>query len=787
MRLRQLAATMFAACLAPLGGQEVAIPSPAITEVESAGFNDEPAMAQADDGTFYVAWVSFRNGFDTLQAARYQRRGEAFQRLGAWQVAGGEGTYVLGPRMVGAGDGAYLLYSQEREGNWDVFAVRCGRNGPEKPVNISRHPASDTKPAGAWQDGTLWVAWESNREGARRVLVCALRGEQPSAPEVASEQARSSYSPSLAVNSNGAVWVAWHGFRQNNYDVWVRERHSTGSWEPERRLTTAPSIDREPVLLAHHGEVWITYENAQTENYLIGATNVRRLLTAKLDPRGLLAPKSVDGQDPLVARCEGPALAFDTIGRLWVAYLRPRLPRGGWEVNLAGHDGDKWVGPVRVTRRKGMNRRPSLALDGSYAVIALQADDFPESWAISDPSLTRNARSHIVLAAVDLRNLPAAVSTMTFEPLRESGAAFEAGTLRLQYGEDQETPTIDYQGQKLKLFYGDLHAHSDVSVCNRCGDQSLDQNYQHRRDINQLDFVAMTDHDYNFVPYLWNRSAKLVRANEDPGRLLTFLAEEWTSSFEKYSREHPYGYYGHRNLIMSDPYFPRWFNSSSGDTPAQLWSALRGMKADFVNIPHQLADTGNVPTDWNYTDEEAQPVAEIFQVRGSYEHWGAPRQAANSVPGPGYFLQDAWERGKVIGVIASPDHGGGRGKACVYATDLTRAGILKAIRQRHTFGTTAGRMFLDVRVNGRLMGEKIPAPDGKPVEVRVRAQCPTPIARVEVCRNNRFVFSRDGNGATAEFTFLDTTPLPGRSYYYVRVIQKDEEIGWSSPVWLGVR
>jgi len=66
------------------------------------------------------------------------------------------------------------------------------------------------------------------------------------------------------------------------------------------------------------------------------------------------------------------------------------------------------------------------------------------------------------------------------------------------------------------------------------------------------------------------------------------------------------------------------------------------MNADFVNIPHQLADTGNVPTDWNFADEKAQPVAEIFQARGSYEFKGAPREAARSTPEAGYFIQDAW-------------------------------------------------------------------------------------------------------------------------------------------------
>ena len=161
-----------------------------------------------------------------------------------------------------------------------------------------------------------------------------------------------------------------------------------------------------------------------------------------------------------------------------------------------------------------------------------------------------------------------------------------------------------------------------------------------------------------------------------------------------------------------------------------MWEDLRKLNANFIHIPHQLADTGNVPTDWNFTDETAQPVAEIFQTRGSYEYKGTPREAGRTTPGPGYFLQDAWARGIVIGVIASPDHGGGYGKACVFAPELTREAILDAIRARHCYGTTAAKIFLDVRVNGHLMGEKI-ADAGRRVgrSRRSRARCPADIDR----------------------------------------------------------
>ena len=172
-------------------------------------------------------------------------------------------------------------------------------------------------------------------------------------------------------------------------------------------------------------------------------------------------------------------------------------------------------------------------------------------------------------------------------------------------------------------------------------------------------------------------------------------------------------------------------------------------------------------------------------MRGSYEYHGAPRQARRSIQQPSRYMHDTWAQGNVIGVIASPDHGGGLGKACVYAEDLSRKAILEAIRQRHTFGTTAARIFLDVRVNGHLMGEKTSEPAGDRVEVKVRVRCPSQIARVEVCRNNKFLYLKEPAGPETELTFVDTSPEKGRSYYYVRVIQKDDEIAWSSPVWLG--
>jgi len=750
----------------------------------SVGFNDEPALAVAADGSAYVAWVSFRDGFDTLQMARLSRTdGGEWRAAGPWQIVGGKGVYVLHPQVVAASAGVTLLWSQEiRETDWEIRAAACTPGGPAEPVALSRLPGIDIRPAAVWSGGALHLVWEANPGSVRRVYYARWDGQAVSSPEPLSAAGGSNYEPSITAAADGRILVAWHAFREHNYDLYGRARQADGTWGPELRLTRNPGIDRHAGLLARGTEFWLTYERAEAKGYRTGATTRRSTVVGQLLPDGrVLAAKG------LAASClgqpsEGAVAAADAAGRVWVAYLQPQGQRSGWQCFLTGYAQDPWTPPQRLVPRIGMDRRPGFAIAGDRALVACQVQPpFRQFKSVEDAS---SAQSEVVLVEADL-GAPPATGTLATEPLVEPEAPFEAAALRQAYGDDRrEVPSIDYRGERYLLLYGDLHEHTDVSQCNRHGNQSLDESYQHMRDVVGLDFAAATDHGYNLTPYLWNYTAKMVRTHYDPGRFITFLGEEWTSSFEEYSEKYPYGFHGHRNLILADPYFAVWWNEMNRQTPAEVWRDLRERGANFVHIPHQVADTGNVPCNWEFTDETAQPVAEIFQVRGSYECKGGPREAPRSTPA-GWFLQDAWARGTVIGVIASPDHGGGLGKACVYTRDLTREAILDAVRARRCFATTAARMLLDVRVNGHLMGEKTPAPAAGPVTVEVTARCPGDIARVEVCRNNQFIYSRDGEGNAATLTFTDAQPVAGRSYYYVRVVQKDQEIGWSSPVWLG--
>ncbi|MBT3374522.1 MAG: CehA/McbA family metallohydrolase [Lentisphaerae bacterium] len=752
---------------------------PPIPVTQGKGFNDQPTMVRSADGSLFIAWVSFADGDDTLRLGRYRVMAGALEQLGEWDVVSGKDSFVFAPQLVADGQSIWLVYAGEVSRNWDVYAVKCGAAGPGRPIRVSRDAGVDTDPCAAVAGDRLWVAWESSRDGERQVMANSLTGTTLGNESRLSAAGVNCYDPTIAVLDSGRVAAAWHGLKDNNVDLFLRSTDSGKVWKQERRLTTAATIDRHGKLFARGDELWIAYENAQMANFSIGGTRAKNMCVARIEADGLKSP-AADGMAPMTRGGEALSPAFDEQGRLWLAFTRGS--NRDWFAMLSCHNGAKWVRTTPVATLKGMDRAPSVVFAGDEVTMLFQADTLKGKYNNREESA--KATSDLYLAVTNAGELPAATQ-MVLAPHKENAAVFEPATLRVQYGEDRPTPHIQYKGQTLKLFYGDLHDHTQVSICGRIRDESIDESYQNMRDLARHDFACVTDHGYGITPYLWDYTAKLNRLNNDPERFLTFLGEEWTSTFEKYSEKYPFGFYGHRNLVFADAYFPRWWNAANYQTPAEVWSELRQMNANFVNIPHQIADTGNVPCDWDFADETAQPVAEIFQGRGSYEYLGAPRMAGRSVKTKGSFIQDAWARGVVIGVIASPDHTGGRGKACVYAPELTREAVLDAIRARHCFGSTAAKIMLDVRVNGALMGEKIPESGGKPVEIRIVADCPGDIDRIEVCRNNEFIYSKSPKGKKADLVFRDTSPVVGKSYYYVRLIQTDEEIAWSSPVWLG--
>jgi len=114
---------------------------------------------------------------------------------------------------------------------------------------------------------------------------------------------------------------------------------------------------------------------------------------------------------------------------------------------------------------------------------------------------------------------------------------------------------------------------------------------------------------------------------------------------------------------------------------------------------------------------------------------------------------------------------------------LERKELVLALRQRQTYATTGPRILVDFAVAGVNMGGQGKAGREAP-KVTAAVHGTAVIARAEVIRDRQVVQSIPGTGADQGVAWSDATAATGRHWYLLKVIQQDQEMVWTSPVWI---
>jgi len=742
-----------------------------------------PALACDGGGTVWSVMLER----DALKACVRLSRVTDGALLPATTFAPEDPTGLAPPAIAPLAKGCVVAFPVEQKDRWRIAYAFVTGDRPELRY-IDSQGNANISPALAVSGKDVHVLWESNAGEARGIYACTLTPEGPDTPQRLSAPDANSYNPAIVALSDGRLFAAWDSVRKQNadlYGAWFRD----GKWQAEQRLTSHARVERHPALAIWKDRVWMAWQAQSYRKLTLNNLLEQRIVVAQIDDNVLLSPKGLFDKVSLKGRLlVRPRIAFDKDGRLWLTVRRSIHQNAGWAPEAWCYSGDKWSAPAKLHTTQGRWQPATLVLTPEGLLAAVQYDDLPIRW--EEQGIHPDWKSGVMAVSLPSRLAGAATELQT-EPLEMPPTDFsltEKMDLCAALLPRQET---EHHGRKLKLFWGDLHDHTDLSVCIRSINPPGHDLFANVRDIERLDFIALTDHGYNFDPPQWAYNGEQTRNNHDPGRFVTFLGQEWTSSKNPPAKGGTFNRYGHRNLVFLDPYHPTFHDSYDGDVnPRQLWDAIG--EVEFITIPHQLADwkhkgRGNPPTDWSFHDEKLQPLAEIFQARQSYEYLGCPRQSRDGAPFKGHYLQDAWAKGIVIGTIASPDHGGGNGKAGVWAEELTRESIFRALQARHTFGTSGAKMALCLRSGDAFMGEVVKRPDGA-IPFHFRALAMRPIKELVIFRNNEIVHRIEPGKTTVEVDWKDAQPPDvERLWYYVRIQAEDEELGWTSPIWFEKR
>ena len=371
----------------------------------------------------------------------------------------------------------------------------------------------------------------------------------------------------------------------------------------------------------------------------------------------------------------------------------------------------------------------------------------------------------------------------------------------------------------LNLYWGDLHCHvrewrreraSSGPLCAN-GPWRLDEVYRFGEEQSGLDFVAVTDHDVHLDAREWAETIEAAQSHTKPGRFIAFLGYEWSTA-----EGSPAAEYGHRNVIYRHHRGPLLTCADErSNTAPLLWAALKQALPvdDVIVIPHHPARAASSVW-WNldHWDPELERLVEIYSLWGSSEKLGEPfeihylEQHSSTGRGEaeGHFVQDALARGYRIGVVAGSESHDGRpgnplfhgphkcgvdvcyrgGIQATYAAALERDSLFDAFRARCCCATTGAKIRLEFALNGAVMGAELPASGRRELSVGISGT--NVVDRVDIIRNNRVVHTETPeNLARFDFSWHDSRTPADRDAYYVRVTQRDGNMAWSSPIWVG--
>jgi hypothetical protein len=242
---------------------------------------DYPSIAKDKNGDAWLAYVQFHHSPDYMKlAAPLHEAPKDFSQYrestggdqiwlqkysgGTWQqpiavTKAGKDQYRTAVAVDGTGR-VWVFWSENRGGNFDIFASAVDASGPQSEIQISKESGSDIDPVATTDsNGKVWVAWQGWRDHRAAIYTARQNGSGFTAPEKISNSASNEWDPAIAADKAGRVAVAWDSYRNGNYDVYARTW--SNSWAAEVPIAASARYEAYPSLAFDgKGRLWVAYE-----------------------------------------------------------------------------------------------------------------------------------------------------------------------------------------------------------------------------------------------------------------------------------------------------------------------------------------------------------------------------------------------------------------------------------------------------------------------------------------------------------------------------------------------
>ena len=390
----------------------------------------------------------------------------------------------------------------------------------------------------------------------------------------------------------------------------------------------------------------------------------------------------------------------------------------------------------------------------------------------------------------------------------------ESGTYRiklknLQTNQDFISPPIKcFNDTSLSLFWGLFHGESHKFDCSDNIESCLrffrdEENFQFYS-TSCFDSIEETSND------LWkNTNQHISEVNEDE-RFTAFNGFIWAGTPEEEGARLFLYNKDHKSILRR--------KDLKSNSLKKIYKTSQSK--DFISIP--IYTMGKISS-YNFKDfnPDFEKVVEIYNAWGSSEctekegnlrpikgkactenSEGSIRNALAANCRFGFVAGGLDDRGIFSSFYESNQTQYSPGLTAILAKDQTRESIFEALNKRSCYATTGERIILGFNIAEEPMGTILSAAL-KPGLIHNRyitgfVVGTAPLKSIEIIRNGTVFYKNENLENEYDFTLDDSEPLDNISfeikdssdrfsYYYLRVVQKDGHIAWSSPIWIDLQ
>jgi hypothetical protein len=823
------------------GAAVVRLVSTAVPLNESKTEDDFPAAAYGPDGTLWVAYTSYTlrdegRHIEAKQLASQPKDFKGFYKQeladqlwvksfkdGKWHgptaITGAhESIARCAVAVEGTGD-VWIFYSAFRDGRHELFARTVKSKGmtvdlgPE--VKLPGKGVSNVGPVATTKaNGELLIAYQywSSQGIPRMGRIAGKDGKFTNADSWIGEGV---WTTAVAAGPDGTA-IAYDDYRAGDFDVHLQLESKdvtnsavTGSAQYEARPSCAYDAK---------GRLWIAFEvgpekwgkdygalvhgvgnplyNERWVRVVCRDTDGKLYEPAAELPLHKVPPPKIPFTPEQTHAFEKstkfayPKIGIDGKGRVWLTFRASFGSRysshpGSYWVTFARRlDGDHWSEPIEVHHSDGLlDSRPALLPHQSGGLVVIHNAD----GRMNTPEVIHN---QVYRSVINLAGEPVEPKLKPFTPAQRTKAEVALATKERQLVEAIRKYRIKGEGKDLMLLRGDFHRHTEISW-DGGGDGSLEDMFRYAVNAASMDWIGCGDHDNGAGrEYSWWLTQKFDDAFHAPGAFTPMFTYERSVAYP----------HGHRNVMFAKRgilTLPRLAAPTKDD-------AVGGIHADDTKMLYRyLHELGGIcashtsatsmGTDWRDKDNAVEPVVEIYQGdRMSYEHEGAPRAGYEADKGkepvniagwyPKGFVNLALLQGHKLGFQASSDHWSTHISFFVVLSDKNdRQSLVEAIKKRHCYGAT-DNIIVEFRSGDHIMGDEFKTKEAAKLAIHVAGTAK--IAKIDIMRDSEVVHTIKPDGEKYTGNWTDPNPVAGVHYYYIRVLQTDEQIAWASPMWI---